>query len=233
MPQRGRVLHPWGVLVFVVRPGTGRSILPKCRMSPARKNAASDSFNEIATIRIALQGTDPPIWRQVEVPTSVTLKLLHDIIQGVMGWSDYHLWEFTIGKQKYGLSSDADWGTAPSIKASTVHLRDVLKLPKTVIKYTYDFGDCWEHRLTVTDIRASEPGVSYPRYIGGERKAPPEDCGGMPGFYQMLEAVADPKNKQWADDYDPNAIDELSIKHALIRIAKPTKKKPPKLRLTP
>ena len=57
----------------------------------------------IATLRIELQDTDPVIWRQVEVPTSITLKVLHDIIQAVMGWFNYHLWEFTIGKQRYGL----------------------------------------------------------------------------------------------------------------------------------
>ena len=78
-------------------------------MSPARQNAASDSFNEIATVRIELRHTDPLIWRQVEVPTSITLKVLHDIIQVVMGWFDYHLWEFTIGKQRFGLQMDNDW----------------------------------------------------------------------------------------------------------------------------
>src|SRR5262249_10587129 len=68
------------------------------RMSRIRQNAASDSFNEIATVRIELRHSDPLIWRQVEVPTSITLKVLHDIIQAVMGWFDYHLWQFTIGK---------------------------------------------------------------------------------------------------------------------------------------
>jgi Plasmid pRiA4b ORF-3-like protein len=154
-------------------------------MSPARNNAASDSINEIATVRIELRHSDPLIWRQVEVPTSVTLKILHDIIQIVMGWFDDHLWEFTIGKQKYGLPMDEDWGTKPRIEASKMRLRDVLKARKTVIDYTYDFGDCWEHRLTVTDVRAGQPEVSYPRYIGGEWNAPPEDCGGIPGFYAM------------------------------------------------
>ena len=72
-------------------------------MSPARQNAASDSFNEIATVRIELRDTDPLIWREVEVPTSITLKVLHDIIQAVMGWFDCHLWELTIEKQRYGL----------------------------------------------------------------------------------------------------------------------------------
>lgn len=194
-------------------------------MSPTRKSPASDSFNEIATVRIELRDTDPMIWRQVELPTSVTLKGLHDIVQTVMGWFDYHLWEFTIGRQRYALPMDDDWGSEPRIEASKVRLRDVLKARKTVIDYTYDFGDCWEHRLTVTDIRAGEPGGSYPRYIGGERNAPPEDCGGIPGFYEMLDAITDPNHpghaeaKEWADEYDPDTIDELAIKYALARIA--------------
>jgi len=194
-------------------------------MSPARPNAASDSFNEIVTVRIELRHTDPLIWRQVEVPTSITLKVLHDIIQVVMGWFDYHLWEFTIGKRRYGLPMDEDWGNEPRIAAGKVRLRDVLRSRKTVIDYIYDFGDGWEHRLTVTDVRAGESGVSYPRYIGGERNGPPEDCGGIPGFYELLEAIADPAHpshahlKEWAGDYDPDTFDELPIKYALGRIA--------------
>jgi len=193
-------------------------------MSPIRQNA-SDSFNEIATVRIELRHTDPLIWRQVEVPTSITLEVLHDIVQAVMGWFDCHLWEFTIGKQRYGLPLDDDWGSAPLTAADKVRLRDVLKPRKTIIDCMYDFGDGWEHRLTVTDVRAGEPGISYPRYTGGERNGPPEDCGGIPGFCELLEALADPNHpnhadaKEWSDDYDPNTFDELPIKYALARIA--------------
>jgi hypothetical protein len=79
-------------------------------MSPTRQNAASNSFSEIATVRIELRHTIPLIWRQVEVPTSTTLKVLHDIVQIVMGWLDYHLWEFTIGRQRYGPPMGNDWG---------------------------------------------------------------------------------------------------------------------------
>jgi hypothetical protein len=121
-------------------------------------NTASDSVNEIASVRIELRHTDPLIWRQVEVPTSITLTVLHDIIQAVMGWFDYHLWEFTIGKQKYGLPMDEDWGSRKRLMAGKVRLRDVLQPQKTDLDYTYDFGDQWEHRLTVTDVRASDPG---------------------------------------------------------------------------
>jgi hypothetical protein len=81
-------------------------------ISQGKMNNASDSVNEIATVRIELRHTDPLIWRLVEVPTSITLTVLHDIIQVVMGWFDYHLWEFTVGKQRYGLAMDEDWGAA-------------------------------------------------------------------------------------------------------------------------
>ena len=79
-------------------------------MNPVGSKAAFDSFNEIATVRIELRDSDPLIWRQIEVPTSITLKVLHDIIQAAMGWFDYHLWEFTIAKRRYGLPTDEDWG---------------------------------------------------------------------------------------------------------------------------
>jgi len=120
---------------------------------------------------------------------------------------------------------DDDWGTEPRIAAGKVHLRDVLKPRKTIIDYTYDFGDSWEHRLSVTDVRTGQPGVSYPRYIAGERNGPPEDCGGMPVSCEWFEEISDPTHeghaeaKEWADEYDPSIFDELLIKYALSRIA--------------
>ena len=194
-------------------------------MSPAQQNPAFDSFNEVATVQIELRHSDPLIWRRVEVPTSITLKVLHDIIQAVMGWFDCHLWAFTICKQRYGLPMDDDRGTEPRIEAGKVRLRDVLKPRKTVIDYIYDFGDYWEHQLIVTDVRAGEPGISYPRYIGGEQNGPLEDCGGIPGFYALLEILADPKHpehadsKKWSGDFDPHTFDDLPIEYALARMA--------------
>ena len=188
------------------------------------KNAV-DSFTQIATVRIELKDSDPPIWRVVEVPTSVTLKVLHDIIQVTMGWFDYHLWEMVIGDQTYGLPADEDWGTTPRKMAERVRLRDVLAPGATRIDYTYDFGDNWEHTLIVSDVRAGDAGTAYPRYIAGERDSPPEDCGGIPGFYEMLAARANPEHPdhaeicEWLDGYDPDELDVFPIKVALGRIA--------------
>ena len=156
------------------------------------------SFTEIGTLRIELKDSDPPIWRMVEAPTSITLKVLHDIVQVTMGWMDYHLWELIIADQRYGLPMDDDWGTVPRKVASRTRLRDVLSPGTTTIDYTYDFGDNWEHRLIVSDVRPGDPGTAYPRFVGGERDCPPEDCGGIPGFYEMLEARADPTHPEHA-----------------------------------
>ena len=186
---------------------------------------AIDSFTEIATLRIELKDSDPLIWRIVEVPTSITLKVLHDIVQVTMGWLDYHLWELVIAGQTYGLPMDDDWGAAPRKVASRVRLRDVLSPGTTTIDYTYDFGDNWEHRLVISDVRRGDPGIACPQFIAGERDCPPEDCGGIPGFYEMLEARADPAHpdhaeiSEWLDECDPDELDAFPIQVALGRIA--------------
>ena len=186
---------------------------------------AIDSFTEIATLRIELNGSDPLIWRVVEVPTSITLNVLHDIVQDTMGWLDYHLWEIVINGQTYGLPMDDGWGAAPRKVAAKVRLRDVLSPGMATIDYTYDFGDSWEHRLVVSDVRPGDPGTAYPCFIAGERDCPPEDCGGIPGFYEMLKARADPDHpdhaeiSEWLEGYDPDALDVFPIKVALGRIA--------------
>ena len=193
--------------------------------TPGGAAPASDGSSQICTVRIELRGSDPLIWRQIDVPTSITLDVLHDIVQIAMGWRDCHPWEFKIGKQRYGLSMEDDWGAAPRAEADGVCLRDVLKPRKTTIDYLYDFGDAWAHRLIATDIRQGEPGVPYPRYIAGEWAGPPEDSGGIPGFYSMLNARADPEHPshaeitQWLNDYDPKVIDEVLLRTALGRMA--------------
>jgi Plasmid pRiA4b ORF-3-like protein len=180
---------------------------------------------QIAAVLIELMDTDPLIWREVEVPTSISLKTLHAVIQAAFGWKNYHLWEFSLGKRRYGPSSGGDWGQEAPVNAGKVRLADLLGPRRTKIDYLYDFGDSWEHRLTVSNIRQGDPDRSYPRYVGGERNGPPEDCGGIPGFYDKLDALADPDHpdlaeiKEWLGYYDPETIDEASIKRALGRIA--------------
>ena len=190
---------------------------------PARTKA--DTVNEVCTVRMELRDSDPLIWREVEVPTPVTMKVLHEIIQIVMRWDDYHLWEFTVGELRFGPPMEEDYGAGIRKDAAKVRLRDVLRPRKTVIDYTYDFGDSWEIRLTITDVRQGETSQYYPRLVSGELAAPPEDCGGIPAFYQLLDSLADPKHPGHADaseqfdGYDPNVVDIPIMNFALGRIA--------------
>jgi len=168
----------------------------------------------IATVRIDLLDTDPPIWREVEVPIAMTLKQVHGVIQAAMEWQDAHLWSFASRREEISQS-----------RAAKLPLQDLLRPRKTRLLYTYDFGDCWEHQLTVTRPRPPEIGVVYPRYVAGEGAAPPEDCGGIPGFYAQLDILADPNHpdhnevKEWLGDYDPGVFDEQSVRQRLARIA--------------
>jgi Plasmid pRiA4b ORF-3-like protein len=102
-------------------------------------DAASDSVNEIATVRIELRHTDPLIWRQVEVPTSITLKVLHDIIQAVRGGLTTISGSSPLANKNMACRWTRTGGA--SLMASKVRLRDVLQPRKTVLDYTYDFGD--------------------------------------------------------------------------------------------
>lgn len=117
------------------------------------------------------------------------------------------------------------WGTAPRKVASRTLLRDVFAPGTTRIHYVYDFGNYWEHSLIIRDVRAGDRSTAYPRFIAGERNCPPEDCGGIPGFYEMLEARNDPDHpdhadvSEWLDDFDPDELDVFPINGILGRIA--------------
>lgn len=184
----------------------------------------------IARIRITLADTEPSIWRRVDVPVEASLKMLHDVIQGAMGWLDYHLWEFEAGDRRYGVP-DPDWCDDSLLAAKNTKLKTLLERGVREFLYTYDMGDNWEHIVTVEEVRDGEPGSKYPRYVEGKRPAPPEDCGGTPGFKAFLKALADPKHPEheevtewhqgcYGKAYNPEAIDERDAKLRIGAIAK-------------
>lgn len=184
----------------------------------------------IARLRIALADTDPPIWRRVEVPVEASLKMLHDVIQGAMGWLDYHLWEFEAGGRRYGLP-DPDWPDDDLAAARNTRLAALIARGVRRFDYVYDMGDSWEHVVTFEAVEAAAPGVNYPRYIDGARRAPPEDVGGIPGFEEFLEDIADRKRPghreatRWhlecyGEAFDPETIDERAARFGIAQIAK-------------
>lgn len=185
---------------------------------------------EIFQLKVTLLGTMPPIWRQLLVPANLTLAQLHDVLQTAMGWQECHLHEFCAGYRRFGQPDPEDrfMGTPSVENERTVHLSDVLGRVRSKITYTYDFGDSWEHRIVLEKRLPTDPGSTYPLCIGGERACPPEDCGGIPGFYDLLDALGNPAHPQhdelleWiGDNYDP---DVFSI-HDVNRMLTPSRRR--------
>jgi hypothetical protein len=194
------------------------------------------SRDDIAVLRIELDDIEPLIWRRVAVRAATNLQTLHRIIQAAMGWQDYHLWEFAVGDKIYGVPDpeDAGWGREVHRAAGTALARLVAD-GMTAFGYTYDMGDNWEHRILVEQVGPAEPDRLYPRFLGGERRCPPEDCGSVPGYYEFIDTIAGPdkgkgsRRKKEALDwyggpYDPDDIGEEEILAAPNRIAARSRK---------
>lgn len=152
---------------------------------------------QIYRIKITLEHVHPPVWRRIEVPGDMTLAQLHAIIQRVMGWDDYHMWSFQVGKTEYQTGSgemfDFGGGPRPHSPAGTT-LEAATEGRLISFRYWYDFGDDWFHALKVERVADPESGAVYPRCLEGARACPPEDCGGPPGYEGFLDAVANPKH---------------------------------------
>lgn len=168
-------------------------------------------------LKITLAGVKPPVWRRVEV-ADCSLAELHEVIQNVMGWDFSHLYCFEVGKQQYGPDTlddvDEDDGE--------IRLSDLVESRTSKFRYTYDFGDNWEHEIKIEKTLAAESKAKYPRCTEGARACPPEDCGGTWGYENFLEAVHDPKHEEHHDmlewcggKFDPEAFDVKRVNSAL------------------
>ena len=168
--------------------------------------------NKIFRLRIELTASDPLIWREIEIP-DCSFAQLHLAIQTAMGWDNSHLHEFIIGQKRYSIPDPfGDFGEA-AIDSTTVRLSDVIRRKGKKFRYVYDFGDDWQHAIQVQSIGKADSLVSYPRCVAGERNCPPEDCGGIWGFHELLEIVSDPKHPEyeerieWCGHFDPQELD--------------------------
>jgi len=149
-------------------------------------------------LRITLQDIQPPIWRRLELPSRLTLEDLYEALILAFGWSNTHLHVFVPAGPRRVEDED---------ERRTL-LSDVLPHAGDRLMWEYDFGDSWRHEVVVEEILPDPP--QRPRLVAGERAAPPEDCGGPPGFENLLEILADPLHEEhatmleWAGkDYDP------------------------------
>jgi hypothetical protein len=177
----------------------------------------------IFQLKIQLREVRPPVWRRVLAPGEVDLGELHAVLQTAMGWSNSHLHEFEVDDERYGLP-DPDWGEGVADE-SKVRLSRVAR-EGSRLRYLYDFGDGWDHEVTVEKVLDPQPGTRYPCCVAGRGACPPEDVGGPPGYEEFLAAVGDPGHAEheyfteWAGGgFDPAAFDSDATDKALERFA--------------
>jgi hypothetical protein len=181
---------------------------------------------DIARLKITLDDVEPNVVRRVEVPLSIRLDRLHMVLQTALGWSNSHLWEIRAGETRWGVP-DKDWGDGPS-DAAKASLIDVIEdTGAKRLTYLYDFGDGWEHTVSIEKIVAPEPGTTYPRLREASGRCPPEDVGGPAGYEEFLAAIRDPSHErhaeftEWYDaDFDPNVVDVDVIDRDLASLEK-------------
>ena len=175
----------------------------------------------IYQLKIILNNSNPPIWRQFLVKSNILLPDLHKIIQTVMGWNNSHLHEFDINGKIYGLpENDDEFEDENRITDySSIKLDSVISKENEQFIYEYDFGDYWQHTIQLEKILPVEKKVYYPKCIGGERHCPPDDCGGIHGYEELLTIIKNPGNEEYegmmewlGGEYDPEdfKLDEIN-----------------------
>lgn len=142
-------------------------------------------------LRITLTGADPLVWRQVLVPRDILLSDLHAVIQIAMGWEDDHLHEYVVGKKRYAMPVEDSMGLGePSVNEEIVRLNGVAK-PNAKFTYIYDFGDSWAHEVLIEAEVEASSAKRTAQCIQGANACPPEDCGGVFRYLNMLNILRD------------------------------------------
>jgi len=180
----------------------------------ARYGVVLAPADPVAQIKVTLLDTDPPVWRRLLVPATIRLDRLDRIIQAAMGWTNSHLHTFIHHTGHYGIA-DPD---LPLRDERDATLLELAGREGDTFGYEYDLGDSWEHEVRLEKLVPAEPGRRYPRCLAGARACPPEDCGGTPGYAELIDTLADPHHPghqdmlQWlgierGDEFDPARFD--------------------------
>jgi Plasmid pRiA4b ORF-3-like protein len=173
-------------------------------------------------LKISLDGAKPPIWRRVLVANTINLQDLHQLIQIVMGWNDSHLHHFIQGSGWqtvfYAPHQEDDFDSLDSKDEADYQIRQLLKKEKDKITYEYDFGDSWQHTLLLEKILPFEDSHNTPQCIKGKLACPPDDCGGIWDYANLLEILDDPSHPDHKDmlewiggEFDPNYFDMAKV----------------------
>ena len=171
---------------------------------------------------LTVRNIEPPIWRRVAVDASISLGKLHNIIQLLMGWYDYHLHQFTIGETVFDPSPEDYEGYGPTPKSTRKRLSTCFSKVGDSIQYEYDFGDGWGIDITLEDEGPKTFGDRHIGYAIGERAGPLEDSGGPFGYMEKLQIITDPRHEEhseileWIPEgFDAEFFDEKQINEEL------------------
>lgn len=154
-------------------------------------------------LKIVINNSKPPIWRRVIIPAGITFSQLSMILNEVMGWCGYHVFQFELYHRELYIMENADefsggYGTYDYLEASRAFIREYLE-ENDWFTYVYDMGDSWKHRVTIEkDLEDYE--LNYPVVLKYKGDCPPEDCGGIWRYYEYLDAVEDekhPEHEEW------------------------------------
>lgn len=180
------------------------------------------SAPRLLRVEVALVGTAPPVTRTLELASSLCLADLHHILQGAFEWDYAHLHDFSTQTRRWEpgqqiRESAASPFGAPSEPEESTFLLEVLGKTGDTVVYTYDFGDDWAHIITTVEAVPFEKGTPLARLIAAEGAAPFEDCGGIPGWEDLVAALSgpDPEGlREWANEiygdlasFDPHHVD--------------------------
>lgn len=188
----------------------------------------------VARLRVELEGTEPLVWRELDVRSDLTLDRVSDVILESVGWQNSHLHRFWPGdgrdrRRAYFITefdeAEGDDGTPEA----EVRLDQVLREPGDALFYEYDFGDSWGHLITLLSTRAGAPDDETAVCTGGERRGPLEDVGGVHGHNELVEALAGPQGtwgldaqlRDWVPErYDPTQFDLDTVNGTLQLISR-------------
>lgn len=203
-------------------------VVRRPRSSKVRDSATAQRVREhlqkIYVFKITLARSKPLIWRRIET-RDVSLGKLHEQIQTAMGWTNSHMHQFEIGGQRYTdprfLDDEFDDFGARDYSDITVSKLVDRYGPKLTIRYEYDFGDGWEHKVVLEKITEADAKAKYPRCTAGKCACPPEDVGGVYGYDDFLLAISDPEHPdhedllEWGGPFDPIHFDHREATRAM------------------